>query len=123
MYVPPSGLPCNPIVKITGSSTLAGAAVWLGKSVTHLNFQYGFLFSTLSLISIKIHHKMTPMIEANFRMPIVRGTIHCMVAFGIPIAIMHQITPLNVMQASCLTMIAIASRQVFRVVTDRNPFL
>lgn len=123
MFVGQAGLPCNPIIKILGTSTLTGIVVWLGKKIIPLNFQSGFLFSALSLIFIKIAHKINCRIEKKIRIPIIRGVIFCAVAFGTPIAIMHQITPLNLMIAAYLTVVTIATRQIFLVVTDRNPFL
>lgn len=123
VMVPPGGLPCNPIIKILGTSTLAGTVAWLGNRIIPLNFQCGFLFSTLSLISMKIAWKIDPMIKANFQAPIIYRSIFCAIAVGIPIAITHQITPLNLIKASYLTLVAVATRQVFRIVTDRDPFL
>jgi hypothetical protein len=121
--VPPEGLPCNPVIKILGTSTLAGTVAWMGKRVIPLDFQCGFLFSTLSLISIKIAQEIYPKVKENFQIPIIRGSIFCVIAFGIPIAITHQITPLNLIQAGYLTLVAMGARKVFRIFTDRNPFL
>jgi hypothetical protein len=123
VMVPPEGLPCNPVIKILGTSTLAGTVVWLGSRVIPLNFQYGFLFSTLALISIATASKIDPMIKAKFQAPIIHRSIFCVIAFGIPIAITHQITPLNLIKASYLTLVTVVTRQAFRIITDRNPFL
>ena len=117
------GLPCNPIIKILGTSTLAGTVVWLGNRIIPLSFQCGFLFQTLSLISLKIAWKIDPIVQAKFQAPIIYGSVFCVIAFGIPIAIMHQITPLNLMKASYLTLVAMATRQLFLTATDRDPFL
>jgi hypothetical protein len=123
MVFPSEGSPFDPIIKILGTSTLAGTVVWLGYRIIPLNFQSGFLFSALSLITLKIASEINPIINARCRVPIIRGSIFCGIAFGIPIAIMHQMTPLDLMKAGYLTLVAVATRQVFRIVTDRNPFL
>jgi hypothetical protein len=124
LYVPPEGLPCHPIIKIAGTSVLAGAAVWLGRIVVSLNFRDGFLFSAFSLIAIKIAFIINPRIEENFRAPIIRIAIFSSIAIGLPIGITHYlITPLNLTTAAYLATIAVLTRQIFRILTDRNPFL
>ena len=117
------GISSTQVTKILATSTLAGTAVWLGKTVIPLNFQCGFLFSALSLISIKIAHKIDSLIEKRFRIPIIPESIFCVIAFGIPTAFMHQITPLNLLWASYLTIIAAVTRQIYFTVTGKSPFL
>lgn len=119
--VPEQGLPCHPTVKIFGPATLAGAAVWLGKVAIPLNFRDGFLFSTLSLATIKIAHLINQ--KAKLRMPILRTAVTLFISFGVPAAIVHQFTPLNLITAPYLIIVVAATRWIFRKTTDLCPFL
>lgn len=124
MLVGSEGLPCNPFIKVLGSSTISGVITWLGRGIVPISFGNGFLFSAFSLVSLKIAHRIDSMLEAKkINIPIINGSIFFLVACGAPLAIIYQITPLNLMMGGYLILVSALSRQIFRTVTDWSPFL
>ena len=106
-----NGLPCHPVIKVLGVSSIAGGMVWIGRIFISLNFQDGFIFSTLSLVAIKIAYLADPFIQPKFKAPIIVSGSFLAISFGIPVVIMSQIKTLNLTMAIYLSIVAILARR------------
>jgi hypothetical protein len=118
--------PQPPLIKmmaILGVSTFTGAVVWLGKRVIQLSFNEGFLFSFLSLFSIKAAHKIKSIAEKKIHSPLILNTLFGSIAFGVPLFLLHQITPLSLISATYLLVASIGIRVFYKKVTDQNPYI